>query len=105
MINILKFLGFGNAKQKFSEILQKDYLIIDVRSEAEYSAGHIPNSLNIPLPDLSANIKYLKSLQKPIITCCASGIRSAMAKSVLQKDGVESINGGSWQSLQKKIGR
>jgi rhodanese-related sulfurtransferase len=40
---------------------------------------------------------------KPIITCCRSGARSGMAKSVLAAAGVEVSNGGAWFMLEKKL--
>jgi len=41
---------------------------------------------------------------KPIITCCASGMRSASAKSILKSNGFTEVhNGGGWSSLQNKI--
>ncbi|HAB27890.1 MAG TPA: sulfurtransferase, partial [Xanthomarina gelatinilytica] len=38
-----------------------------------------------------------------VIACCASGMRSASAASVLNKHGIEAVNGGGWSSLQKKL--
>ncbi|HEY4629318.1 MAG TPA: rhodanese-like domain-containing protein, partial [Flavobacterium sp.] len=41
----------------------------------------------------------------PIITCCASGMRSASAKSILKSSGFTKVyNGGGWSSLKNKIG-
>jgi len=42
-------------------------------------------------------------LKKPIITCCASGMRSASAKSILKQNGFEVYNGGGWTALQHKL--
>jgi len=39
-------------------------------------------------------------MNKPVILCCASGIRSANATATLKKAGVDAINGGGWRSLQ-----
>jgi rhodanese-related sulfurtransferase len=39
---------------------------------------------------------------KPIITCCASGMRSGSAKAMLQSNGFAQVyNGGSWTNLKK----
>lgn len=76
--------------------------IIDVRTPAEFTNGHIKNSKNIPLQKLQSEMKKL-DLKKPIITCCASGMRSASAKSILQQNGFEAYNGGGWSSLQNKL--
>ena len=41
---------------------------------------------------------------KPIITCCASGMRSAAAKNILKSNGYQTVyNGGSWASLKHQI--
>jgi rhodanese-related sulfurtransferase len=54
---------------------------------------------------LKNNLGKLKDKNKPIITCCASGMRSASAKSILVANGFTQVhNGGGWNSLQNKIG-
>lgn len=75
--------------------------IIDVRSKGEFQSGNVKGSINIPLDQLANSIAKLDK-QKPIITCCASGMRSASAKSILKRAGFEKVhNGGSWMSLRK----
>ena len=77
---------------------------MDVRSKGEYASGHIKGSLNIPVDALSANLCKLKDKNKTIITCCASGMRSASAKGILKSNGYTDVhNGGGWSSLQNKI--
>ena len=79
-------------------------IIIDVRSEAEFYSGHIENSLNIPLDDLTSKLDYLKDKDQAIITCCASGVRSAGAEKLLSAKGYTNIaNGGGWSSLESKL--
>jgi rhodanese-related sulfurtransferase len=40
----------------------------------------------------------------PIITCCASGMRSGSAKNLLKSNGFTQVyNGGSWMTLRNKI--
>ena len=48
-------------------------------------------------------VNDLKKKGKPVITCCASGMRSSSAASILKQAGVEAYNGGSWGGLQNKI--
>jgi rhodanese-related sulfurtransferase len=97
-----KFLGAAPVAD-LSELVKKGAQIIDVRTPGEYQSGHIQGSVNIPLQQLSENILMIEK-NKPVITCCASGIRSASAKSFLRSKGFTDVyNGGSWQSLQKKI--
>ena len=79
-------------------------VIIDVRSETEFYSGHIENSLNIPLGDLPSKLDYLKDKDQAIITCCASGIRSAGAAKLLSAKGYNNVvNGGGWSNLESKL--
>lgn len=93
----------GNKKKLIEDFQSRGAVIIDVRTTGEYQSGHIKNSKNIPLQNLSGNISKLKALNAPIITCCASGMRSSNASSILKREGLDVINGGGWQSLSKKL--
>jgi phage shock protein E len=95
---------FRLEKTDFAQLVKDGAIILDVRSKGEYAAGHIKDSMNIPVDQLENNIHRLKDKAKPIITCCASGMRSASAKSILQSNGFILVyNGGGWSSLQNKI--
>jgi len=104
MIETLKKLfGFG-PKVEFAELVKQGAIIIDVRTKGEFAGGHIKGSINITVEQLSQNLQKLKNKNKPIITCCASGMRSATAKSILKSNGfTEVYNGGAWRSLRNKI--
>jgi rhodanese-related sulfurtransferase len=104
MINTIKQLfGFG-PKIDFAQLVKEGALILDVRSKTEYAGGHIKGSVNISVDTLSKNLTYLKDKNQAIITCCASGMRSASAKNILKSNGFTKVlNGGGWSSLQKKI--
>lgn len=99
MINFLKNL-FGNGAD-ISELISNGAVIVDVRTAGEYAGGHLKRSVNIPLDQLKNKLSKLDK-SKPIITCCASGMRSASAKSILKSNGFEEVhNGGGWSSLRK----
>ncbi len=100
MLDFFKNL-FGKSVD-YKDLKSRGAQIIDVRTTTEFQNGHIKQSQNIPLQDLKLASEKL-DLKKPIITCCASGVRSASAKSILQNAGFEVYNGGGWQSLQKKL--
>ena len=104
MINtIKKILGIGK-KVDYAQLLQEGAIILDVRSKVEFEGGHIKGALNIPVDQLRNNFSKLKDKNKPIITCCASGMRSASARSILISGGYTSVfNGGGWNSLQNKL--
>ena len=102
MQKIKNLFGLG-PKVDYAALIKKGAVIVDVRTKAEYQQGHVKGSLNIPLQSLSDNLSKLKK-DKPIITCCASGMRSASARDVLKSKGfVEVHNGGAWASLKNKI--
>mgnify|MGYP003674965977 CR=1 FL=1 len=94
---------FRANQTDFKDLRATGARIIDVRTPAEFSAGSIKESVNIPLDQLQKNMTNLKKNKLPIIVCCASGHRSGNAKSILEKQGFEVYNGGSWKSLQQKI--
>jgi len=102
MLDAIKNL-FGMDKTDYADLVKQGAVIVDVRSKNEYSGGHIKNSLNIPVDQLEKNLSKL-SKDKSIITCCASGMRSASAKNILQNNGYKNVhNGGGWMSLNNKI--
>ena len=103
MINTIKqLLGFG-PKVNYAQLVKDGAIIIDVRTKGEYQQGHIKGSQNIPLDILLGNVSKLNK-DKTIITCCASGMRSAQAKNILISKGFSKVhNGGGWSSLNNKI--
>ena len=71
--------------------------VIDVRTPAEFSGGHVAGSKNIPLNEIPDFVAELSDIEGPIVLCCASGNRSGQATAFLQAQGLENIyNGGSW---------
>ena len=104
MIHIIKKIFGMGPSVNYAQLIKEGALILDVRSKGEYSGGHIKGSVNIPVDQLHSNIEKLKDKNRVIITCCASGMRSASAKNILQSNGfAEVYNGGGWFSLQNKL--
>lgn len=98
---IKNILGIG-PKVNMGELIAGGAVILDVRSKGEYASGHVKGSVNVPLDQLQGYLKKLKSKDDPIITCCASGMRSASAKSFLKGQGYKNVhNGGAWLTLNK----
>lgn len=103
MIEAIKNM-FGFERTDYSKLLKDGAVILDVRSKSEYAGGHIKGSVNITLDSLQNNLNKFKDKNKAIITCCASGMRSASAKSILKANGFSNVhNGGGWQSLNNKL--
>lgn len=104
MIEIIRKLFGMKPAVNFADLVEQGAIILDVRTKGEFSGGHIKGALNIPLDQLNANLGKLKSKNTVIITCCASGMRSASAKGILSSKGYTNVyNGGSWMSLNRKL--
>lgn len=95
---------FGNKNEALIEALENGATIIDVRTVAEYKTGHVDGSVNIPLDQIQHKLKKLKQLNKPMVLCCASGMRSANATNILKSNNIENVfNGGSWTKVDRLL--
>jgi hydroxyacylglutathione hydrolase len=65
--------------------------ILDVRSPAEWNAGHIPDSVNIPLGDLEQRLDEIPR-DRPVVIHCQSGARAGMAAALLRARGVPDVS-------------
>ena len=99
MFDFLKSM-IGGTNDAAKTAIDNGAVIIDVRTPAEFSGGHVKGSINIPLNTISQNIKKIKKYNKPVVTCCRSGARSGSAAFMLSGQGIEVHNGGSWQAVQ-----
>lgn len=98
---IKNILGIG-PKVKMEDLIRTGAVILDVRTRNEFSGGHIKGSVNLPLDQVSEQCKKIKNKEQVFITCCASGVRSGVAKRILKSQGFPNVrNGGSWVNLKK----
>jgi len=96
--NLLK-----KEKMDLTTLLKQGAVIIDVRTPEEFSEGHAEHSINIPLSEIKDHLSEIKKQNKPVITCCRSGARSAVAATTLKSAGIEAYNGGSWTDVQSTL--
>jgi phage shock protein E len=105
MFESIKALFGQGVQVNYAELLSNGAQIIDVRTPGEFQGGHIKGSVNIPLDSLQRNLAKIKK-DKPVITCCASGMRSGSAKTFLLQQGFSEVhNGGGWTGLQQKLNK
>ncbi|MDI9309642.1 MAG: rhodanese-like domain-containing protein [Limnohabitans sp.] len=102
-MGLLDLLGLGSKTGEIKNFIERGAVIIDVRTTGEYASGHIKGSKNIPLDQIQGKVHEIKKLNKPIIACCRSGARSGQATSFLKQNGIECINGGGWDGLQRQL--
>jgi len=98
-------LGQISAKSARAYLLQ-GALIVDVRSNAEFQAGHLPHAIHIPLDEIETlTARRVKDKQKVLLLHCASGIRSGMARRRLIGMGyTRAFNLGSYSRAERIVG-
>ena len=92
MFGSKKYTNINN--DDFQNIIKsnKNALILDVRTVGEFRSGHIKNAKNIPVQELSSQLKNLDTYKDDdIIVYCASGGRSSSAANILSKNGFNKV--------------
>lgn len=79
-----------DIKEFKTNLDKKDIQFVDVRTENEYKNGHIKGVKNIPLNQLEQNLNKIDK-NTPVVIHCQSGVRAAMAYSILRKNGFENV--------------
>lgn len=72
-------------------INHQNAVVLDVREDSEFYAGHVPHSVHVPLGQLAKHAELEKYKNRPVIAICRSGMRSGRACSVLHKNGFEQV--------------
>ncbi len=97
---------FGGS-EKFNEGLSRfkqtpRAVLLDVRTIEEYKEGHVPQSKNLPLDEIST---ISLSKDQPLFVYCASGSRSGQAVRWLNSHGYHAENIGGIMSYKGPIQR
>jgi rhodanese-related sulfurtransferase len=61
--------------------------VVDVRTPAEYAAGHVPGAVNIPYDEIGRRSAELGPAETPLVLYCHSGRRSGIAVRTLAEQG------------------
>jgi rhodanese-related sulfurtransferase/glyoxylase-like metal-dependent hydrolase (beta-lactamase superfamily II) len=88
----------------FNAELADSPVVLDVRTPREWSAKHIPNSVNVPLNHLQERLAEIPR-DRRIAVHCAGGYRSSAAASILNLNGIDNViemTGGlaAWESAK-----
>lgn len=85
----------------------RDFLLIDVREESEWNAGHLPHAMHLSKGVIERDIEtQIPDLSTPLILYCGGGYRSILAAQSLQKMGythVLSMSGGCRSWTEKNL--
>lgn len=91
--------GGSGTNENLATIVNEGAFLVDVRSQSEFTSGHVKGSVNIPLDQVSSQLSKFKGKEN-IIVFCRSGNRSGQAKSILEQNGFTNVtNGGTWQDV------
>lgn len=88
---------------------QGSTLVLDVRDNAEFAAGHLPRARHIPLAELEKRVAEIgKYKEKPVLVTCQTGVRSGRAIRLLKAAGfttVYELKGGlsAWQQASLPV--
>ena len=82
----------ANAAQTVQLLNRENAVVVDVCEPKEFSAGHVPNAINLPLSSLKERLRDLdKYKNKPVIVSCRSGNRSQKGAVILRKHGFPTV--------------
>lgn len=106
------------SPEEASQLLAEGYVYVDVRSEPEFEAGHVPGALNVPLlhqgpGGLSANPEFLSVMRQSfgtdekLIVGCKAGGRSKKAADQLVQAGFNVLcdMSAGWDGSRDSFGR
>lgn len=80
------------AESEARALAERGAVLVDVRTPGEFSAGHLPDALNLPVDrvvDAANQAKLAK--ETPLVLYCASGTRSALAARKLRAAGYREV--------------
>lgn len=93
-MGLLSFLGLGSTGTKpedAKQMLDEGAVLLDVREDSEWKAGHAPGAVHIPLSKLPNRFAKL-SKDKKVLTVCKMGGRSAKAANILRQEGYDVLD-------------
>ena len=88
---------------EIKDYLERGAIVLDVRTLEEWNEGHVSGSKHIVLTVIPLELEQIKSWGKPVIAVCRSGARSGQAAQFLSNNGIDTINGGPWQNVDRYI--
>ncbi|MBL8923543.1 MAG: rhodanese-like domain-containing protein [Myxococcaceae bacterium] len=92
IVAFLVFKRLGQvSRDEAHRLVKEGAKLVDVRSAMEFTSGHIPGAINVPLQELGSRAQKLGPKDKPVVLYCASGTRSAMARSTLKGLGFTQV--------------
>lgn len=101
------YYAIGTVSALKNLIAQSNPLLVDVRTASEYSTGHLPGAISIPLNDLPHHLDRIPTDKKTVLYC-STGYRSAMGVMALRLQGFDQVRGfppsfAGWQAAGEPV--
>jgi len=74
--------------------LPEDIVLLDVREDDEWTAGHAPKAVHVPMGQVSQRLEEISAAVpvRPVHVVCRSGARSARITAFLSELGLDAVN-------------
>jgi rhodanese-related sulfurtransferase len=97
----------SNVPETPADQVPEDALLVDVREDDEWVAGHVPGAVHIPLGEVPIRFGELGELSpdRQVYVICRSGSRSARAVEWLAEHDVSAVNVGGGTKAWATSGR
>lgn len=89
--------------------LPEDIVLLDVREDDEWTAGHAPKAVHVPMGQVSQRLDEIAAAvpDRPVHVVCRSGARSARVTAYLSELGLDAVNveGGmqAWSGAGRRL--
>ncbi len=84
--------------------LPEDVILLDVREDDEWVAGHAPGAVHVPLAQVPARLDEIPS-DEVVHVVCRSGGRSSQATAWLNRNGYDAVNVSGGMGAWLEAGR
>ncbi len=107
-VNMAAFIAANSLRGEhpICHQVRPEHLVIDVRTPAEFTRGHVSGALNLPLDELRSRLAEIPP-ERPLLVYCQVGLRGYLATRILMQKGyaVENFSGGYLTySARQKVG-
>jgi rhodanese-related sulfurtransferase len=78
--------------QDLAAAIERGDPVVDVRTPAEFAAGHVPTAVLVPMQTIPATYEQLRGHDVPIYVICEVGSRSWQVVQFLESVGIDAVN-------------
>jgi rhodanese-related sulfurtransferase len=96
VLAVAGYLVFGRGRElqgaEARRLVAEGALLLDVRSPGEFSGGHLPGAINVPVQELEARLREVGPDERHVVVYCRSGHRSSRAAQILREHGFAHVH-------------